>query len=101
VGRLEGGREEEGEWEVRNLCEFLFGSQAGRKWNEGGRKGEREGGMEGGKKRRRYHLRVPTKLCVGGLCPGMGVKEGGGEEVGEEDMLARAKRLEALAKGRR
>ena len=86
---------------MKNLCEFLFGKEPGGKWEEGEREGEREGGIEGGKKRRRYHLRVPTKQCVGGVCPWIGGKEGGKEEGVEEDMLARAKRLEALAKGRR
>jgi hypothetical protein len=100
VGRLEGGREGGGEEEVKKVCELLFGTEAGGKWEEGGREGGGEGGMEGGKKRRRYHLRVPTKQCMGGVCPWSGGKDGRMEE-GEEEMLARAKRLEALAKGRR
>jgi len=101
VGRLEGGREGGGEEEVRKVCALLFGAEAEGKWEEGGREGGREGGMEGGKKRRGYHLRVPTKQCVGGVCPWSAGRKEGGMEEGEEEMLARAKRLEALAKGRR
>jgi hypothetical protein len=97
----EGGEKDE----VVRLCKLLYGV-----WDKGGgEKGDGEGeerGREGRRteKRRRYHLRLPTKLCVGETCGRSGGNEGRewkGEKQEVDEMEVRAKRLEALSKGRR
>lgn len=97
----EGGEKDE----VVRLCELLYGV-----WDKGrGEKGNVEGEERGREvrrteKRRRYHLRLPTKLCVGETCGrsrGNESREWKGEKEEVDEMEVRAKRLEALSKGRR